>query len=81
MTTFISENIEDNCIYAKFKNWKIIFLILYVDDIMLTRSDKNILSKTKSFLSSYFDIKDLREASYALGTKIHRDRKKGSLCL
>ena len=29
------ENIEDNCIYAKFKNGKYIFLILYVDDILL----------------------------------------------
>jgi hypothetical protein len=24
---------EDNCVYAKFKNGKFIFLILYVDDI------------------------------------------------
>jgi hypothetical protein len=29
------ENKEDNCIYAKFKNGKYIFLILYVDDILL----------------------------------------------
>ena len=28
------ENVEDNCIYTKFKNGKFIFLILYVDDIL-----------------------------------------------
>ena len=45
------ENIEDNCIYAKFKNEKIIFLILYVDDILLASSDINLLLQTKKFLS------------------------------
>ena len=29
------ENVEDNCVYAKFKNGKFIFLVLYVDDIYL----------------------------------------------
>ena len=29
------ENVEDNCVYAKFKNGKFIFLVLYVDDIIL----------------------------------------------
>jgi hypothetical protein len=34
------KNIEDNCIHAKFKNGKFIFLILYVDDILFVSSDK-----------------------------------------
>ena len=61
------ENIEDNCIYAKFKNGKYIFLILYVDDILLASSDVSLLLETKKFLSSNFDITDLGEASYVLG--------------
>jgi hypothetical protein len=32
------KNVEDNCVYTKFKNIKYIFLILYVDDILLTSS-------------------------------------------
>jgi hypothetical protein len=39
--------------------------------------DKNLLLETKSFLCSYFDMKDLREASYVLGIKMNQDRKKG----
>ena len=35
------KNVEDNYIYAKFKNGKYIFLILYVDDILLASSDVN----------------------------------------
>jgi hypothetical protein len=36
-------NVEDNCVYAKFKNGKFIFLILYVDDILLASSDVRLL--------------------------------------
>jgi hypothetical protein len=75
------ENIEDNCIYAKFKNGKYIYLILYVDDILLARSDVNLLLETKKFLSSNFDMKDLGEPSFVLGIEIHRDRSKGVLGL
>ena len=31
-------NEENNCIYPKFKNGKYIFLVLYVDDILLASS-------------------------------------------
>jgi hypothetical protein len=65
------ENMEDNCIYAKFKNEKFVFLVLYVDDILLASSDVHLLLETKRFLSSHFDMKDLGEASYVLGIEIH----------
>jgi hypothetical protein len=70
------ENEEDNCIYAKFKNGKFIFLILYVDDILLASSDIDLLLETKKFLSSKFDMKDLGEASFVLAFEIHRERSK-----
>ena len=75
------ENEEDNCIYAKFRNGKFIFLILYVDDILLASSDVGLLLETKKLLSSNFDMKDLGEASFVLGIEIHRDRKNGVLAL
>jgi hypothetical protein len=71
------ENVDDNCIYVKFKNEKYIFLILYIDDILLASSDASLLLETKRFLSSNFDIKDLGEASFILGIEIHQDRSKG----
>jgi len=74
-------NVEDNCIYAKFKNGKYIFLVLYVDDILLASNDISLLLETKKFLSSNFDMKDLGEASYVLGIEIHRDRRNGVLGL
>jgi len=62
---------EDNCIYANFKNEKFIFSIMYVDDILLSSSDINLLLETKKFLSSNFNMKDLGEASFILGIEIH----------
>ena len=73
------ENDEDNCIYGKFKSGKFIFLILYVDDILLASSDVGLLLETKKFLSSNFDMKDLDEASFVLKIEIHQDRKKGGI--
>ena len=71
------ENVEDNCVYAKFKNGKCIFLVLYVDDILLASSDVNLLLEIKKFLSSKFDMKNLGEVSFVLRIEIHRDREKG----
>ena len=71
------ENNKDNCIYVKTKGSSIIILVLYVDDILLESSDKNLLHEMKSFLLSNFDMKDLGDAAYVLGIEIHRDRSKG----
>ena len=56
-------------------------MILYVDDILLASSDKNLLLETKRFLTSKFEMKDLGEATYVLGIEIHRNRSKGILGL
>jgi hypothetical protein len=52
-----------------------------VDDILLVSSDVSLLLETNKFLFLNFDMKDLGEASYILGIKIHRDRKNGVLGL
>ena len=65
------DNVEDNCVNTKFKNGKFIFLVLYVDDILLASSDVSLLLKTKKF-----DMKDLGEASFVLGIEILQNRRK-----
>jgi hypothetical protein len=60
---------------------KYIFLVLYVDGILLASSDKDLLVETKRFLSSNFDMKYMREASYVIGIEIHTDRQKEVLGL
>ena len=61
------ENVVDNCIYLKVSGSKYIFLVLYVDDILLAANDLGLLHKTKEFLSQNFEMKDMGEASYVIG--------------
>jgi hypothetical protein len=64
------KNQVENSIYVKIKGSMFIILVLYVNDIVLTNNDKNLLYETKGFLLSNFDMKDLGDASYILGIKI-----------
>ncbi|KAK7276201.1 hypothetical protein RIF29_17337 [Crotalaria pallida] len=74
-------NLVDDCIYHKFSWSKHIFLVPYVDDILLASNDTGLLHETKRFLSKKFEMKDLGEASFVLGIQIHRDRSRGILGL
>ena len=60
---------------------KYIFLVLYVDDILLATNDIGLLVETEQLLFNHFDIKDLREASYVLGIQILHDRPSGIMRL
>ena len=42
------------------------FLVLYVDDILLIGNDVGVMSSVKVWLSSQFDIKDSGEAKFIL---------------
>ena len=75
------ENADDQCIYYKFKESRLIFLMLYVDDILLVSNDMALLFETKSFLSKNFEMKDLGVASFVIGIQIQRDRTRGILGL
>ncbi|KAM2043175.1 hypothetical protein ACFXTI_036479 [Malus domestica] len=75
------ENKIDDCIYLKVSGSKFIFLVLYVDNILLASSDSNLLHTTKGMLTESFDMKDLGEAHFVLGIEIERDRSKRMLRL
>ena len=48
------KNHADECIYHKFSGNKYIFLVLYMDDILLATNYLNLLRDTKKFLSKKF---------------------------
>ena len=72
-------DLVDECIYHKFYRSKYIFLVLYVDDILLASNDIGLLHETKSFLAKNFKMKDLSDAFFVLGIQIHRDCSQGIL--
>ena len=82
ITSFgFKENTVDRCIYLKISGSKFVFLVLYVDDLLIASSDLGLLSETKKYLSKNFEMKDLGEASFVIGIEISRDRSRGTLGL
>ena len=74
--------LEDHCLYVKKTNVGIMFLTLYVDDILLAGSSLELINAIERWLSSVFDMKDMDEARYFLGVEIirHHPRKLLGLC-
>ncbi|GKB04542.1 retrotransposon protein, putative, ty1-copia subclass [Tanacetum coccineum] len=71
-----SQNRDEPCVYVKASGSYVTFLILYFDDILIMGNNIPMLQDVKSYLGRCFAMKDLGEAAYILGIKIHRDRSK-----
>ena len=60
----------DRCVYFKLIDDHVIYLVLYVDDMLLIGNDRKGIQDVKTQLSSKFDMKDLGVANYILGMEI-----------
>ena len=58
-----------------------VFLVLYVDDILLIGNDVGMLTSVKVWLAKQFDMKDMGEANFVLGIQLFRDRKNKMIAL
>ncbi|GKA01858.1 retrotransposon protein, putative, ty1-copia subclass [Tanacetum coccineum] len=65
-----SRSEDESCIYVKVSGSVIVFLVLYVDDILLIGNDIPTLQIVKDWLGKCFAMKDLGDAAY------NRDRSK-----
>ncbi|KAL0433832.1 UNVERIFIED_CONTAM: Retrovirus-related Pol polyprotein from transposon RE2 [Sesamum latifolium] len=75
------KNDYDPCIYKKISGSSVVYLVLYVDDILLIGNDVKMLGDIKAWLSTQFSMKDMGEASYILGINIYRYRSRRMLGL
>lgn len=72
----------DHCVYfRKLRDGSFIYLLLYVDDMLIACKSKLEIDKLKTQLRNEFEMKDLGEAKKILGMEIDRDRVKGTVCL
>jgi hypothetical protein len=71
----------DSCVYIKIVHGSPIYLLLYVDDMLIAAKSMKDVAALKSQLSSEFEMKDLGAAKKILGMEITRDRKSGFLFL
>lgn len=72
----------DHCVYVKhFEDKPPIYLLLYVDDMLLASRDKHEIRKLKEQLKSEFEMKELGSTRRILGIDIKRNRRQGTLSL
>ncbi|KAL6341072.1 hypothetical protein AAG906_032187 [Vitis piasezkii] len=72
---------HDGCVYFKLTENSMVYLLLYVDDMLVACKEKRHLEQVKEMLKAKFEMKDLGSAKRILGTEIERDRSKRVLRL
>lgn len=72
----------DPCVYLKGQDINdTLYLLLYVDDMLVASKDMKAIKKLKKSLEREFEMNDLGAATRILGMDIVRDRKAGTLKL
>ena len=72
----------DSCLYFKqTKNSEVIYLLLYVDDMLIAGPSIKSIQVVKEVLKFEFDVKDLGKAQKILGISIERNRSSSILKL
>ena len=72
----------DPCVYYnKLPGGKYIYLLLYVNDILITSKSRSAIDKLKKDLSFEYEIKDLGEAKKVLSMEIEWDWKSCTVSL
>ena len=65
---------SDHSVFYRNSQASIILLVVYVDDIIITRDDMAGISSLMSFLHGQFYTKDLGMLKYFLGVKVMRSK-------
>ncbi|KAL8157127.1 hypothetical protein AgCh_002003 [Apium graveolens] len=62
----------DHSLFVLHKSQSTVAVLVYVDDILITGNDKELISTVKSYLAQHFKIKDLGALKYFLGIEATR---------
>ena len=68
----LSQIPEDHAVYVMKENPGLMFIGVYVDDLIIGSVNLTLLEEVKAALSSEFQMKDLGNASYVLGISVRR---------
>uniref|UniRef100_A0AAV1U3A9 Reverse transcriptase Ty1/copia-type domain-containing protein n=1 Tax=Peronospora matthiolae TaxID=2874970 RepID=A0AAV1U3A9_9STRA len=72
---------SDHCIYVKRDEQRMIFVALYVDDLIIASSSNKSPREAKSALSERFEMTDMGKLKFFLGIEIERAESGGTLSL
>eukprot|EP00253_Pinus_taeda_P012734 PITA_12734 len=70
---------SDNIVYTKKVGKSLIILVLYVDDLILTGSDPNLINHVNSSLKNQFEMTNLGHLHYFLGLQVLQSKEGISL--
>ncbi|CAH9092150.1 unnamed protein product [Cuscuta epithymum] len=65
----------DYSLFIKKSDSKFTFILIYVDDIVITGNDLDEITTVKTYLNTQFHIKDLGHLKYFLGLEVARSKK------
>src|SRR3569833_2696538 len=71
----------DAALFVGVVNGERVYLIVWVDDILIAARGAERIAKVKAHLAEKFDVRDLGEATYFLGMELSRDRAARTLKL
>lgn len=77
----MTRSVIDQCIYYKHESNKIIYIAVYVDDILIISNSQGEEEAVVRELSSNFRMKDLGEAKTILGFSIKRNKNYRTISL
>jgi hypothetical protein len=66
-------NKADKCVYYRHGRDEGLILCLYIDDILIFRTNLDVINEAKNFLSRCFEMKDLGVANVILNIKLLKD--------
>lgn len=72
---------SDHCANMKRNGQDMIFVALYVDDLILASSADKMLQETQHALSNRFEMTDMGQLKYFLGIEIEQNIKSGTLTM
>ncbi|KXJ62447.1 hypothetical protein RP20_CCG009210 [Aedes albopictus] len=70
------QSAADTCLYTKKVNGKMVYLLVYVDDILVGCEDDSEIEVVYKQLKKYFDMTDLGDLSYFLGMEVEKEAKR-----
>ena len=69
---------SDSSLFVKTKDGRLPIVLVYVDDLIITRNYSGEIQKTRENLSDRFQMKELGELKHFLGLEVERTKEWGT---